>query len=255
MTDASLIATADRLGAIVDAVRPLVDECRLNFDADGLSIAAVDPANVASVYLDAPARFAESYDVPGDAVIGVDLTRLSDVVGLFDGDDLLDVTATSDYVIVTDGRLRATVGTIAPDSIRAEPTLPDLEAEQTATAVIEGAVWERAKTAAGTVLSADDGPVTVAIDDDGVQFRADGDLDAVDLTVDREETLSLLVDEPAEALYSHNYLAEIGAAMGSNTEASLRLGTEYPLTLQYSVADGSIQLEYTVAPRIDQEGR
>ena len=43
------IVSADTLGAALDSVSVLVDECKIRLEADGLTIRAVDPANVGMV--------------------------------------------------------------------------------------------------------------------------------------------------------------------------------------------------------------
>jgi len=51
---------AGLLKSSVDTVSVLVDECKVRLDGDGLSIKAVDPANVGMVELDIPADSFES---------------------------------------------------------------------------------------------------------------------------------------------------------------------------------------------------
>jgi len=87
-TGFSAIIAADVLETTIDAVSCLVDECKIHLDPDGLTIRAVDPANVGMVALGLDAAAFESY-AAGGGTIGVDLERLSDVVGMGNAGDLV----------------------------------------------------------------------------------------------------------------------------------------------------------------------
>ena len=82
------IVSADTLGAALDSVSVLVDECKIRLDEEGLTIRAVDPANVGMVDLELSATAFESYETDG-GVIGVNLDRLEDIVGMADSDQLV----------------------------------------------------------------------------------------------------------------------------------------------------------------------
>ncbi|PSQ23892.1 DNA polymerase sliding clamp, partial [Halobacteriales archaeon QS_9_67_17] len=59
------IVSAETLGDALDSVSVLVDECKIRLEEEGLSIRAVDPANVGMVDLSLSAAAFESYETDG----------------------------------------------------------------------------------------------------------------------------------------------------------------------------------------------
>ncbi|PSP77189.1 hypothetical protein BRC81_10400 [Halobacteriales archaeon QS_1_68_20] len=130
-------ATVDSstLGDALAAVQALVDECVVRVSPEGLAVDAQDPATVAMVSLDLPASAFASYDA-GETTMGVDLDRLSDVVGMADGDEpvrmRLDAETRTLHLRV--GELSYTLGLMDPDAIRSPPDasgFPELPASIT----------------------------------------------------------------------------------------------------------------------------
>ena len=243
MADLEMTVDESTLSDTVDAVRALVDECRLNISTDGIHVSAVDPANSAMVHLDVPDHATESYEAEDESVIGVDLTKLTDVIGLFDG--LVQVEVDGSDIHLRDDRLEARLATINPDSVRDEPDKPDLDL--TALAVCETREWTRAIRAAGII---DDSTVTIFARSDELRFAVASDTDDATITLDETDLELLDVDEAAEAIYSLDYLEDITSPMPSDAALRLEFANEYPIDVTYSVAAGAVSVEYTLAPRI-----
>jgi proliferating cell nuclear antigen len=91
VSPASFTATieAGRCKQLLTAVGAVVEECRLHLDADGLSIKAVDPANVAMLDLHLSAAAFETYSASG-GVIGVSITRPREAVKMAGTSDEID---------------------------------------------------------------------------------------------------------------------------------------------------------------------
>ena len=81
----SALASVDTLQDTLDPVSALVDECKIRLNEDGLSIRAVDPANVGMVDMSLAKSAFESYEADG-GVIGVNLDRFEDVLSMGDSD-------------------------------------------------------------------------------------------------------------------------------------------------------------------------
>ncbi len=116
------IVRADRLQATLDSVGVLVEECKIHLDESGVEIRAVDPANVGMVDLSLDEAAFESYQADG-GLIGVNLTRLADIAGMADSDQLVHLELdeeTRKLHISIDG-LEYTLALIDPESIREEP--------------------------------------------------------------------------------------------------------------------------------------
>jgi proliferating cell nuclear antigen len=243
------IVSADTLTATLDSVSVLVDECKIHLDEDGIAIRAVDPANVGMVDLSLSADAFESYEADG-GVIGVNLTRLEDIAGMADADQLIHLELdeeTRKLHISIDG-LEYTLALIDPDSIRQEPDLPDLDLP--AHVVIEGRDIDRAVTAADMVSD----HIALGVDNGAELFYVDaaGDTDDVHLELDRGDLIDLTAGE-AHSLFSLDYLQNMNKAIPKDAEVAMELGEEFPVKLHFDIAEGQGQVTYMLAPRIQSD--
>jgi len=244
------IVRADVLQTALDTVGALVAECKIHLNADGLSIRAVDPANVGMVDCSLDAGAFESYAADGGC-IGVNLERLSDIADMADADQLvhLDLDAETRKLHIAIDGLEYTLALIDPDSIRQEPDIPDLDLP--ATVVLEGRDIDRAVTAADMVSDY----IELGVNADGEQFyaSAEGDTDDVHLDLDAEDCIDLDV-APAASLFSLEYLDDMNTALPAGREVTVRLGEEFPVKLHFDTADGDGAVTYMLAPRISSGG-
>ncbi|WP_423743410.1 DNA polymerase sliding clamp (plasmid) [Haladaptatus sp. SPP-AMP-3] len=231
--------------ALVDA---LVDECHLYFDEDGIRIPAMDPATVAAVDLTLGRSAFEAYETE-DAHIGVDLSRLGDIVGMADRGQLLSFTLNSETrkLEIRIGELTYTLALLDPETVRSPPEATDAEFEFTGSVVTESGELSRAVKAADMVSN----HVTLGIDEERDSFYAEatGDTDDVSLAVPADELVDFSSGD-AHSLFSIDYLRAIDRAMPKTPEVSLELGLDIPLAVRYPFADGAGSVEYIVCPRI-----
>jgi len=243
------IVSADTLGEALDSVSVLVDECKIHLDEDGLSVRAVDPANVGMVDLALSAEAFESYEADG-GLIGVDLSRLEDIVGMADADQLVNLELdeqTRKLHIHIDG-LEYTLALIDPDSIRQEPDIPDLDLP--AEIVIEGRDIDRAVTAADMVSD----HIALGVDEEANHFYVDaeGDTDDVNLELSEEDLLALQAGD-ARSLFSLDYLKDMNKAIPKDGEVTVELGEEFPVKMHFEIAEGMGHVTYMLAPRIQSD--
>ena len=243
------IVSADTLRETLDSVSVLVDECKIHLDEDGLSIRAVDPANVGMVDLDLGAAAFESYEADG-GVIGVNLSRIEDIAGMADADQLVQLELdeeTRKLHIQIDG-LEYTLALIDPDSIRQEPDIPDLDLS--ANVVIEGADIDRSVRAADMV--SDHIALGVDATDELFYVDAEGDTDDVHLELTRDDLIDLEAGD-AHSLFSLDYLKDMNKAIPKDAEVELELGDEYPVKVHYDIAEAQGHVTYMLAPRIQSD--
>ena len=243
------IVSADTLQETLDSVSVLVDECKIHLDEDGLSIRAVDPANVGMVDLDLGAAAFESYEADG-GLIGVNLSRLEDIAGMADAGQLVQLELdeeTRKLHIQIDG-LEYTLALIDPDSIRQEPDIPDLDLP--AHVVIEGRDIDRAVTAADMVSD----HIALGVDtaDELFYVDAEGDTDDVHLELTQDQLIDLDAGD-AHSLFSLDYLKDMNKAIPKDAEVELELGDEYPVKLHYDIAEAQGRVTYMLAPRIQSD--
>ncbi|MBB6646931.1 DNA polymerase sliding clamp [Halobellus ruber] len=243
------IVGASTLQDALDSVSVLVDECKIRLNEEDLSIRAVDPANVGMVDLTLDAAAFESYEADG-GVIGVNLAKLEDFVGMASGDQLVELELdeeTRKLNIRMDG-LSSTLALIDPDSIRQEPDIPDLDLS--AEIVLEGAQLDRGIKAADMV--SDHVRLRVDADAEAFHIEAEGDTDDVDFHLDADDLIAL-TPGAADSLFSLDYLKDMNKAIPKDAEVTIELGEEFPVKIHYAVAEGQGNVTYMLAPRIQSD--
>jgi proliferating cell nuclear antigen len=243
------IVSAETLRDALDSVSVLVDECKIRLEDEGLSIRAVDPANVGMVDLTLADDAFESYETDG-GVIGVNLARLEEFAGMADADQLIELELdeeTRKLHVQIDG-LEGTLALIDPDSIRQEPDLPDLDLP--AEIVLEGRDIDRAVKAADMV--SDHIALGVDATDEIFYVDAEGDTDDVHLELGRDDLIALTAGD-ARSLFSLDYLKDMNRAIPGDAEVRVELGEEYPVKLHFEMAEGNGQVTYMLAPRIQSD--
>jgi len=247
----SAIVDADILADALEPVSALVSECKIHVNESGLEITAVDPANVGMVDMELDASACAHYDADG-GVLGVNLDRFEDVLGMADADDMvkLDLNEETRQLDITIDGLEYTLALIDPDSIRQEPDIPDLDLP--ATYVFKASELGRAVTAADLVS---DHITIVGKREDELVISAEGDTDDAVVTVGDEKLLSgrHAEDSPVRSLFSLDYLKSMAGPIGNETEVSLVVGQEFPVILQYSMHDGDVSVKNVLAPRIQSD--
>ena len=242
---------AGLLKSSVDTVSVLVDECKVRLDEDGLSIKAVDPANVGMVELDIPAESFESYEAD-DELLGLNLVRFEDIVGMANKGDIVEMELdeeTRKLTIRIDG-LRYTLSLIDPDSIHQEPNVPDLDLP--GDIELAGREIRRGVKAAGMV--SDHMAFGVSGDDDTFYMRAEGDTDDVRVDLSEDDVIGLDTGgEEAESLFSLDYLDSMAKAIPNDAAVDVEVGDDYPVKMNFDVAGGDARVTYLLAPRIENE--
>lgn len=240
--------TGGALKTALKTVSTLVDETRIHIDGSGLQMRAVDPANVGMTDLTVDAAAFESYAATA-GLLGVDLERLEDIVKMANADDLVQVALDqeSGKLVIHIDELEFTMACLDPDTIRAEPDIPDLDLP--GEVIVEGDDIDRAVKAADMVSD----HIKLGVDPDVEQFyvTARGDTDEVRLELEQEELVDL-IPGAAGSLFSLDYLKDMNKAIPTNAEVTLELGEEFPLLLAYEFADGDGHVTQMLAPRIEE---
>jgi proliferating cell nuclear antigen len=238
---------ASPLKTILKALRANVDEARFKIDESGICVRAVDPANVAMDDLTLNASAFESYDAtPG--VLGLDLDRFADPVNLAKKDDLVQFSLdreTRKLVVLVDG-IEFRMACLDPATIRAEPTLPELELPASAT--LERDVLQQGVKAADLV--ADHVGFRMDADDQVLRIEAEGDTDAVDFQLDEEE-LDQATFAEASSLFSLDYMKKIVRTIPKGASVTVDFGSEFPIMLSYELDDDAGSMTRMLAPRIE----
>ena len=232
----------------IEAVSTLVDEAKFKLTAEGISVRAVDPANVAMVAFDLNAKAFETFEA-SDSEIGVDLIRLMDILGMTSKDDKIELNLNEETrkLEIRTGGLAYTLSLLDPTSIRKEPKVPNLELP--AKIVLNGAELKRAVKAAEKVSD----HMALGVKDKTFFVEAEGDLDKVRLDIPQSSLVSLQATSDVRSLFSLDYLNDLSKSLGKAERVNIDLGTDYPVKLTFNIAAGNGTVTYLLAPRIESE--
>ena len=238
----------------------LAEEMKLHLDSGGLFGIVVDPASVA-MCRDSLDREAFNHYSASGGVIGLNISRILDILGMGNNEDLVELeldTETRKLHIQVDG-LSYTLALIDPDSIRKEPEIPE-DLDLPATMTVAVADLKRGIKAADMV--SDHIRFRTGTSDDGklaAYIEAEGDTDDVDLELTHEELVSIDASpDDGDSLFSLDYLKDIRKPIPNDAEVRVELGEEHPIKLHYGhteMDEDALAGDCTVmlAPRISSD--
>ncbi|ATZ60919.2 MAG: DNA polymerase sliding clamp [Methanosarcinales archaeon Met12] len=239
---------ADILKDSMEAISTLVDEARFKLDKDGISTRAVDSANVAMITLELDADAFESYECT-DGEICLDMLKLVDILGMADKSDKIELELNTEThkLMIRMGGLAYMLSLLDPSSMRKEPKTPNLDLP--AKVVLNGKDMRLAVKAAEKVSD----HMALGVDGDIFFMEARGDTDQVRLQRTKDELIDLTSSGPARSLFSLDFLSDIAKVVSKVNEVTIHLGKDYPIKIDFEIADGKGKVGYLLAPRIESD--
>jgi proliferating cell nuclear antigen len=235
--------------ALVDTFTPIVSECKMHFNDDGIHVRAVEPANVAMGYVDLDRAAFASYESPGAVTQGVNLDSMDERLGVGDSGDLaqLALDMESRKLNVDVGNVHQAMALIDPDAVREEPDLPDLDLPNTV--VLSGKQVRDAIDAVGMV--SDHVEIRGDPELEVVEFVGEGDVDETVVEFGQEEAMDgTQAVEAGASLFSHEYSEALAKPIPNDAEVSITFGDEFPAVWDWSAVDGHMDVTQMIAPRI-----
>ncbi|ADI74006.1 proliferating cell nuclear antigen PcnA [Methanohalobium evestigatum Z-7303] len=231
----------------VEILSVLVDEIRLRTSSDGISVKAVDPANVAMVTFNLDSSAFDDFEAD-EGEIGLDLTKISDILGVADKNDkvYMELNENSQNMSINIGSFSYTLSLLDPSTIRSEPKIPQLELP--AEIILNGTDLRRAVKAAEKISD----HMLLGVNDDVFYMEAEGDTDKVRLDLPRDQLIDLKPDD-VRSLFSLDYLSDIVKPASKSNEVVLELGQDFPIKINFEIANGIGKVGYLLAPRIESE--
>jgi len=248
----------------------LVDEAKVRFEAGGMSVRAVDPANVGMVDVTAHPSAFEEFDLSDEEfVTGMNLDRFEsqlanarmgkatdDPVSLdIDGTRSL-VTTEREYTLTTLTQTNEVLN-IDPDSIRKEPELPDLVTPCEATVDVQAltdALDSVNRVSDNAIVRESDGELVIAGeggDDHTGEYGTVANFGEI-VEVRDEESF----DGGEYSRFSLDYFRDMAEGLKSAKvdDVTVVWGDEFPMYLMFErTIDEEVAYEgrYVLAPRIE----
>ena len=230
---------------IISIISELVIEVKLKISKDGMSIIAVDPANVAMIVFNLPANAFSQLEVQIDEEIGVNLENLKAV--------LRRCSASSALVMQSEENL---LKLEIIDKIKREFTLTMIDLEGKEKPVPDLDFPTRIEMSSIDFAEAVEDCSVVAdscgfeANSDKLDIFAKGSLNSANLSYSSDE-VHIESTGSSKSKYSLEYLQKMIKATKITDKVNINFGESYPLRLEFITP--LISLAFILAPRIETE--
>ncbi len=238
-------AKADILKQIVDVVSTLVDEAKFNVDADGISLKAVDPAHVAMIELTLGKDAFESYEGE-ETELGIDIEKLKEILKLAHSGDVIKIEHNEDknQLVMKIGDVTRRMSLVDTAGM-SDPKVPNIE--------LPTAMKLKAEELNYGIKASESVSDHIALvaDESSFEMSSEGDSDSVDYRLPKEKLISLEAKGKVRSLFPLDYFSNMAKAISSGSEVRLNLGNNYPVKLEFDIANGNGHVRYLLAPRVE----
>lgn len=237
-----IVISQPNLAAIVTAVTGLVNEAIVQISEKDIRIEAVDPANVAMVFLKAEADAFDYYQAtPGK--IALDLGRLADLAG---GKEEISIKLDEENheLGIAQGKAKYSMSLLDPSAVKGNPRIPAIDLPCSIT--MAGTDLSEAIKNAGKVSD----HVVFEQHEDAFSISAKGNIDSFSMKFPLSELTGIRQGE-SRALFSLDYLEDI-TKVSKGVDVTIETGIDYPAKISCRPAPG-IDVLYLLAPRIERE--
>jgi proliferating cell nuclear antigen len=228
---------------IVSIISELVTEVKIKVNKDGLSLTAVDPANVAMVHFKMPADLFSEYEIEKEEVLGINLDNLKAVLRRCKPGSSLTIKKHENTLkLGIQDRIKRDFSLALIDLELEEKDLPE---------------WEF-----NSVIKLNSDALVEVLEDssivsDSCTFQAEPNkfiVEAFGLHSARAEFSSDEADihsANSSARFSLEYLSKFAKGAKISNKAHLSFSDNHPMRLDFPT--GNVMLSFVLAPRIEQE--
>tara|TARA_B110001452_G_scaffold165360_1_gene138013 strand:+ start:3696 stop:4436 length:741 start_codon:yes stop_codon:yes gene_type:complete len=241
----NVTARQELMRTIVETLGVVVEEARLDFGEDGLTVRVVDPSHVAMIKMDVDSAAFEAWEVD-ETKLGLEMRKLKDILSLATAGDMVELAYNdeSGQATVNIGRIDLNLRPLDNTTLN-PPNVPTLELPCGVT--IAGSDFGQALRAARQVGDL----VNLSLTDSTFAVNVNGSTDSVHVEFSKDELVAIDCSEPARSQYSLTYLIPMTKIMQGIDNVNLRFGENFPLKITFDFADGAGHVEYFLAPRVE----
>ena len=235
---------------IISVYKSITNELKVKFTSNGIFISCVDPAHVCMISEEIPARSFEEYKIWGaeEIVLGIDLEKLLTRLKGADKNDML----TFSYSTVDETNIKLKIGSF-DYTINTLDTagMPDSKIP----VLMLPSVFDIPVKTFYTFLSQAQeisDYMEIKTSRDGLFLSAAGDVDKINLNLDRVLLPYLQTDKAYTSKFSVDYLINVFKSLKTIFKENVRfeIGDDNPLRLTGS---GDVNITVLLAPRISEE--
>ncbi|MBR9704272.1 DNA polymerase sliding clamp [Candidatus Pacearchaeota archaeon] len=229
---------------IISIISELVLEVRMKVNDEGLSIVAIDPANVAMTVFKLPKQAFSEFEVEGDEVLGVSLDSLKAVLRrIKTGSILIMSKRENELNIQIRDKVKREFNLALIEIEGEEKKVPNLEFG----AKIEMASVDFSEAVEDSLVVADS--CTFLSEPDKFIIKAKGSLNSFKSEFSSDELSITAIN--AQSKYSLEYLQKMIKATKITDKVIINFSDDYPLKLEFNTP--FIQLAFILAPRVETE--
>jgi len=238
---------AEVLKTVLDAVSTLVDEAKIQVTPDGINLKAVDPAHVAMVDLSIGKKAFSEYKAT-EMDLGVDLDKLKDILKLAGSQDQIDIEYKEDAhrLVFKIGHITRRMALVDTANL-GDPKVPNLNLPNQVT-VLAGELQQGIKAS-----EAVSDHIALVAQGKSFELIADGDTDQVHLNLSDGDLIRIQAPDKSRSLFSLDYFSNMSKVVRPQDPVTLHLGSDYPVKIEFDIADGAGHITYLLAPRIESE--
>lgn len=229
---------------IISIISELVLEVRLRVNKEGVSILAIDPANVAMVLFKLPSNAFSEFEVESEEVLGVSLENLKAVLRRIKPGSVLVITREENELkLLIKDKITKEFNLALIDVEGEEKKMPSLEF--TSKIEMSGNDFAEAIEDSGVVADS----CSFISEPDKFIIKAKGSLNSFRSEFSPDQ-LNIQA-QTATSKYSLEYLQKIIKATKITDKVIINFSDDYPLKLDFITP--FIELSFVLAPRVETE--
>jgi proliferating cell nuclear antigen len=229
---------------IISIISELVLEVRIKVNNDGLSITAIDPANVAMVIFKLPKTSFSQIEIEQDEVLGVSLESLKAVLRRIKPTSVLVITKEENELkLEIKDKIKREFNLALIDIEGDEKGIPNLDfvSKITMSSLDFSEVIEDSSVVADSC--------TFITEPNKFIIQAKGSLNSFKSEFSSDE-LNILAGD-SKSKYSLEYLQKMTKATKLNEKITVNFSSDYPLRLDFIT--NQLELSFILAPRVESE--
>jgi proliferating cell nuclear antigen len=235
------------LKGIVDVVSTLVDEAKFNIDSKGMTLKAVDPAHVAMIDMKIEKSAFEEF-AADETELGIDLDKIKEVLRLSRSGDVISLEQDEEKnrLVINVGNVTRRMNLVDTTGM-SDPKVPNLNLP--AKVAVASEELQKGIKAAESISD----HIALTAQPEGFEMVSEGDTDSVSLKLSKDQLVSLECKESVRSLFPLDYFSNMIRAIPVGTVVTMSVGNDYPVKLEFSIADGRGTVNYLLAPRIESD--
>jgi len=243
----NVTARQDLISKIIDTLGVVVEDARFDFSESGLEIRVVDPSHVAMIRMKIDSAAFETWELD-ETSLGLELRKIKELVSLGGPTDMIEMAYGDETGVLTVnlGKIDRNIRPL-DNSTMTPPTLPELKLPCKVT--ISGADFTQALKAARQVGDL----VNFSIDENTFTVHVLGSTDSVTVAFNKDELQHIECEGPARSQYSLTYLVPLSKVFGNLESVNIGFGENYPLSMSFNFYDGAAEVQYFLAPRVEND--